>query len=260
MAGSPAGFNALSPGAEMTSPAAGMGPGRGAGATPALPANPPSGGLNALGSPGDRAPDNMTPPRGGSGRAGPMDELMAAHDHAKAVYGQVTKARNLPDHMRREMDDLTRKGDTVSPEDVIAAAGRIVGHGAGAREMATILSSMPTQSGQGLAGWLAQQDVGIRNQEAHVIQMQALSQHQMGVAALRVIAGIHMGQRVNEVTQAARSRMGVLAPSGRVGLTTGPVARPAIGNPGMAPSMPVTNVLQTMQRPTEEGPGASEAV
>lgn len=262
------GFNALggSPAGQGRPIAPGPGPGApglGAlGSGMANPANPPGGGRNALGAPGDMAPDNMTPPKGGSGRAGPMQELMAAHDHAKAVYGQVTKARNLLDHMRREMDQLTSKGDVVSPQDVIAAAGRVVGHGAGATEMATILSSMPSMAGQGLAAWLAAHDVGIRNQEAHVDQMKSLAQHQMGVAALRVIAGVHMTQRVGEMA-AARSRMGILAPSGRVGLATGPGARPAVGPPGMAPQgmpIPAPNVLQTMQRPTEQGPAGEEAV
>lgn len=211
-----------------------------------------SGGRNGMSAPGDLAPDNRSPPMG-AGR-GQATELQAQHQYAKALFDQVSKARNMLDHMRREMDQLTMKGDTVDPQEVIAAAGRVVGHGVNAHDMAAILADMPTQGGQGLAAWLAAHDVSIRQQENQANTLLRLTGNRMAAAGMRVLAEQHIMQRTREAAGAAG---GPMAPRGRAGQGARPVTAP----PGMSPgSLGQTNVIQTEQRPDLQGPAAEEAV
>lgn len=248
----PGGFNALRAGAGLSDP----NPPPMRDPTPA----PTSGGPNSL-VPGGGGPDNMSPVPGGSGnRNDPVEQLKAQEAYAKSLYQTVTKSRNMLDHLRREMDSLTQMGDTVTPEDVISAAGRVVGHGVPAKELATILADMPPMGGQGLAAWLTAHDASITQQEQHVAQMQALTQHQMGQASLKVLAGLHMQKRAREVGAAsaeAALTAGPLAPRGRAGQGSRPVLAP----PGQGPAgVPATSVIQTEQRPQMEGAAAEEAV
>lgn len=209
-----------------------------------------SGGAATMGAPGDLGPDNRTPPMGG--RQGQVSEVEAQHQYAKAVFDQVSKARNMLDHMRREMDQLTQKGDTVAPDDVIAAAGRVVGHGVNAKDMAAILADMPAQGGQGLAAWLAAHDVSIRQQEDHANMVLGVVGNRMAAAGFRVLAEQHMQQRNREAATAAAG--GPMAPRGRAGQGARPVTAPPGGGLGQ------TNVIQTEQRPDLQGPAAEEAV
>lgn len=212
-----------------------------------------SGGSPTMGAPGDMAPDNRSPVGGAPQGRGPMAELEAQHSYAKAVFDQIQKSRNMLDHMRREMDQLTAKGDTVDPAEVIAAAGRVVGHGVGAHEMATLLADMPPMGGQGLAAWLAAHDVSIRQQEAHVDSVLSVAGSRMAAAGLRVIAGNHKMMRAQQAM-----RGGPLAPRGQ-GQGARPVAAPP-GAPTGAGGLGQTSVIQTEQRPQMEGPAAEEAV
>lgn len=212
-----------------------------------------SGGPTPLGAPGDTAPDNRSAPMGAPQGRGPMAELEAQHSYAKAVFDQIQKSRNMLDHMRREMDQLTAKGDTVDPSDVIAAAGRVVGHGVNAHEMAAILADMPPAGGQGLAAWLAAHDVAINQQENHADQVLSIAGSRMAAAGLRILAGHHVAARA-----AQAQRGGPLAPRGQ-----GQGARPVAAPPGTATGaggLGQTNVIQTEQRPQMEGPAAEEAV
>src|SRR5215469_12402864 len=101
------------------------------------------------------------PQRGGPDQFG----LQQRSDIAKAIYGKTVSARNMLDHIRTELDRLTNLADTVTPQDVIGAAGRLVGHGIPAKEMATLLADMPTNAGQGLAAWVQMHDQNARQQE-----------------------------------------------------------------------------------------------
>lgn len=153
-----------------------------------LPASSPQSGLGLR---------QLASPRNNQGAAAdPLtQQTQQQHDGAKAVYDQLTKAKGMLDHMRREMDQLVQKGDTVSPDEVVSAAGRVVGHGVGAREMAMMLADMPQMAGQGLAAWLAAHDQGVRQQEAHVAQMLQVAAHRYGVAGVGMLAAdaLHNG-------------------------------------------------------------------
>src|SRR5215467_202426 len=207
-------------------------------ASPTLP-TPVSGGPNGLMRPGGEGPNSPAPTGSPasptpSGRKGPMDEIVEAHDYAKFVHDTFAKAQVMLQHMRREMDNLVKKGDTVQPPDVVAAAGRLVGHGLNAKEMAAILVDMPPMGGQGLAAWLATHDQAIQQQEAHVEVMKQLTGHNMMQSAFKVIAALHLRQRAQQFAGGMAAQMGALGP------------RPPTAEAGQGPAM--TNVLQATPR------------
>jgi len=176
------------------------------------------------------------PQRGGPDELG----LRKQTDVQKAIYQKTVHARSMLDHIRTELDKLTNMADSVSPEDVIGAAGRLVGHGIPAKEMATLLADMPTNAGQGLAAWVGMHDQNARQQEAEVDRITHMARYQMGLAAFRELAGNHiLNHHIRPRQAAAQGMAGQMAPG-------------AAG--------PQTSVLQIAQAPGRMGPGAEEAV
>jgi len=172
---------------------------------------------------------------------GPVDRgshpLEAISNYHRALYTKITNADRMLSRIREEMDKLTTMGDTVSPEDVIAAAGRVVGHGVPAREMATLLAGMPVQAGQGLASWVQQQNQMVQQQEAEVSRVRELALHQMGVSAVRAMAA---GDMINRRKQSS-AMLGPLAPGGNQAIASTPTAgalAPAAPAAPVAPSGP----------------------
>lgn len=180
------------------------------------------------------------PQRGGPDELG----LRKQADVQRAIYEKTVTARNQLDHIRTELDKLTNLADTVTPEDVIGAAGRLVGHGIPARELATILADMPTNAGQGLATWVQMHDQNARRQEAEVTRVRDIARHNLGVAAFRELAGEHVTNRARAVHSQMIQSAGQLAPRGQ--------AQPTGG-------MPQPTILQSVGPPAQMGPGAEEA-
>lgn len=192
-----------------------------------LPAGSPQTGLGLR---------QLASPRNGSDQGDPMmNAARQQHAGAKAVFDQLTKARGMLDHMRREMDQLVQKGDTVGPDEVIAAAGRVVGHGVGAREMAMMLADMPSMAGQGLAAWLAAHDQGIAQQEQHVSQMLQVAAHRYGVASIGLLAANHIDETVKGMIPKAGELSPRLAPRGAAGQTRGGGEAGMVGPNAMMP-------------------------
>ena len=138
---------------------------------------------------------NIQPPQTGSSPApgpdapgspavGPAPPTLAdAHEMAKARYAKTAAADSILTSIRTELDQLTKLGDTVTSEDVIQSAGRLVASGATPMEMASLLADMP-EGGQALANWIAQQDQAVTQREAQVAPLHALARHQVGVTGL----------------------------------------------------------------------------
>lgn len=136
------------------------------------------------------------------------------------------KAHGVMDSLREELDELMGKGDMVRPEDVIQAAGRMMGHESGAfgaEDMARLLSDMPTIGGQGLATWIRMHDIGIRQVEAKLAQDTAFKQHRMGVTAIKSLAASTLQQEAEKRRQAGLP--GIPSPPQMPGMV-GPVGAP----------------------------------
>lgn len=179
--------------------------------------------------------------------------IHTAHAYNKAVYNKTLSAGRMIDHLRVEMDKLSDMGDTVTPEDVVAGAGRLVGHGVPARELASILAEMPTQAGQGLAAWVARNDTLLTQQEALIARQTDMAAHRMAQSALQVIATEHlMGHARN--MRAAMPNQGQLAPGQQKAMKQNPMG-PVGPAAGGSPSMPQPQIVEMMQGGQGQGGG-----
>jgi hypothetical protein len=111
---------------------------------------------------------------------------------AETQFKQTQQAFETLDHVRGELDELMNLGDMVRPEDVIQAAGRLVGKGFGAENLAQLLSDMPTMGGQGLASRIRMHDITVVKAEAALQQQANVARNRLGVAGIKSLAASHM--------------------------------------------------------------------
>lgn len=248
MAGSSNMGNALSPGATSGTPSVSM-----PGVATRLSADPMNGGSPLPQAPQADTPEGPLPKGQRADTSGPFGDVHANLNQAVSRYRVGQRAQQVLDHVREELDNLMDMGDVVRPEDVIGAAGRLVGKGIGAQQLATLLSSMPTVGGEGLASWVRMHDLTIRQAEMALQKENDLSRHQMGVAGMRSLAANaaedHIRGQARNAAAAMRGSMGALAPASGVG---GGAARAGGGMPSMS-------VLQVQQpSPADEGAEAQQ--
>lgn len=203
------------PGGPVPQPGAGTGgrpaevgrrPFDGAGAS--LIAPPPA----AQPSAGPPSPQNGVP---ASKQRQPFADIHQAFNQSKAQYEMGMKAQGVLDHLRTELDILMEKGDIIRPEDVIEAAGRLVGHGLGAAQLAQIMSDMPATGGEGLASWVRMHEQSIFAVEQQLAQQNNMMRHQLGVSSIKSLAASHLEQMGNEGRQAISQE--AVAPSNALG-------------------------------------------
>jgi len=123
------------------------------------------------------------------------------------------QAQQVLDHLRIELDQLMDMGDVVRPEHVIEAAGRLVGHGIGATQLAQIMSDMPATGGEGLASWIRMHDVTVTRAEQQLAVENNLIRHRMGIVGLQMMAEQHVTDRLQMHAQNAAQMAGALSPS-----------------------------------------------
>ena len=115
--------------------------------------------------------------------------LSQAHDMARSRFLKTGQVMDRVDKIRTELTTLAKLGDTVTPEDVIKGAGKLVASGMDPMQMASLLADMPTNGGVALANWVAQHAQAMTQKEAQFGQVHAQARHESGVAALRLLAG-----------------------------------------------------------------------
>ena len=122
-----------------------------------------------------------------------VQQLQQAHDQSKAQMSSLQKKVSQMKAIRGEFDRLMSLGDTISPEDVIEAAGSLVGAGFGPDEIASMLSQAPLQGGgQALAQWVAQDEAQVKQSEQ---QLQAAMKQQtihLGIAGMTNLHANHV--------------------------------------------------------------------
>lgn len=131
----------------------------------------------------------QTPAAPGAGPPPLSDGLSAQHDFIASQFSKTSKSMDMLGNVRKQLDELTRMGDSVQPEDVIESAGELVGAGMSPSALAQMLADMPPEGGQALAAWVQQHDQGIRQREAQAAQQHQLVGHHLAVSALHNIAG-----------------------------------------------------------------------
>jgi hypothetical protein len=160
-----------------------------------------------------------------------MQAAQQAHMQAVGLFDQTGKFMAHIQNMSQELASLSKLGDSVTAEDVIQTAGRLVAGGAFTPgEAAAILSDMPTSGGQALASWVGmhlQQNLQTAQQ---VAQVHSVARHEMGISGLRLLQMDHQGQ---------------------LGRQPQPTASPSALEPGTQPEISLG--------PNALGPGASNA-
>jgi hypothetical protein len=117
------------------------------------------------------------------------DHASTLASQSSAHYSALAKADKMASVARKQLDKLSGMGDSVSPEDVIDSAGKMVASGIDPMQMAGVLADMPEGSGEALAGWVAQHAKAAEVKYAQLQQALAASRHAMGVAALHDLVG-----------------------------------------------------------------------
>jgi hypothetical protein len=127
-----------------------------------------------------------------------LQDLSSAQDQASAQFDKLGKLKKTADQMRVGLQALSKLGDMVSVEDVVKEAGKLVGKGYDAKQMAGLLADMPTTGGgAALAGWVKLNAAKAAQTELQLLQVHDQVRHQMGVAALKTVIGHtmeHAGQ------------------------------------------------------------------
>lgn len=182
MSGSTANLaNPLGPGVPM--------PGGAPVTTPGPGAAPPGGG-NAL-----------APGAGGGGMPSSPEALTKVlqqhYGEAKTRYQETGKSLGLLDHVRKSLERLADKGDMVTQEHVIDEAGKLVGHGVEPMALAGLLADMPQEGGgEALGGWVQGHAIAAAQGEQQLLVAHNVARHEMGVAAMHMLAGHTLGARL----------------------------------------------------------------
>lgn len=129
----------------------------------------------------------------GAKLAAANEMLSAKHQEAQNQFDAVSSASTRMNRLRSELDSLRELGDTVTPDDVMDSAGRLVASGADPLSLAGLLADMPEQGGEALAGWVAQHDEAAQQKAGQIDQAQQVAKHQLGVSAIHAMAGQVVG-------------------------------------------------------------------
>lgn len=130
----------------------------------------------------------------GGGPGALATALQNAHQGLLTRYEKLKAAGARIDVARKAMDTLAGMADTVTQDDVVNAAGKLVAAGSGAAEMAGMLAEMPPD-GESLAGWIRQKDQKLREIENQLDQEIKAARYKMGVGALQHIAGVQIASQ-----------------------------------------------------------------
>ncbi len=144
---------------------------------------------NRLTPPTSGEQDSTAPPAADPNRFDPIHDSLKSQT---AQYKKLAQARSMLDKVRKEMDELVELGDMIGPEDVIGAAGRLVGHGIGAGAMAELLADMPATGGEVLAAWISQHDQAVFEREQQLDVVLEGARHQLGVAGMHALMVDHV--------------------------------------------------------------------
>lgn len=125
------------------------------------------------------------------------EQLGAAHDDARTKFDDLKDVDAQLKRGRSILDDLIAKGDTVTVDDVVKSAGKMVAAGFEPKGMAGLLATLPPNAPAGTQGpanpalqaWVQQRADALTALEAKAAQSLTMAAHDMGVHALRAIAG-----------------------------------------------------------------------
>lgn len=145
-----------------------------------------------------------------------LKPLLDAHSTAKVQFEKLAESRSLLDKVRVEMTSLDKLGDLVTEEDVIKGAGKLVAAGLSPLALAKLMSDLPDK-GPAINSWLATHAATIAQREQQLDPVLEQARHQLGVSAMRVLAGHHLGGPPEPEAPLAPAASNALMPAESVG-------------------------------------------
>lgn len=124
-----------------------------------------------------------------------LGALQSDFSAAKLKLKKLDEAAKLAEHTQSALDLLVKQGDSVSPDDVIDAAADLVSKGGSPQSLAQLLADMPSASGVGLSGWLAQRDMGFRKTVSGLEQARQQARLELATASIAHLIGHSIVQR-----------------------------------------------------------------
>lgn len=161
-----------------------------------------------------------------------LDRLHEARSAARQRFDKIVQIQDQLQLAGRELSQLLSLGDLLSPDDVIKTSANLVGGGIGSHVVAAWLSEMPQTTGDPLMAWVAQHVGEMQQGFQALIPMREQARHELGLSAMRALAGHHMG--VPETTDG-----GGQPPSSSPGPSSNPLVAPT-----PLPNAPTSNSLQ----------------
>jgi hypothetical protein len=166
-----------------------------------------------------------------------VSQALQSSDVAAAHFSSLGKALKEINNIREGLTRLSKLADTVTQEDVMEEAGKLVARGSEPMRLAGFLADMPAEGGgSALAGWIAEHAQTAAQTEQKVLQMYEQARYELGVTASHALRaastmpGPAPSPMANPKLAAA---LGFAHPEGSV---PGPGAsNPLIGAPSNAP-------------------------
>ena len=154
------------------------------------------------------------PPGMMEGLQGEYKSALAQFDKAKKSFMTVTKVAT-------EVEKLVDMGDSVTLDDVVSAAGKMVGFGLTATAIASLLAGagggppVPQKEGQALASWCKTQAEQLEQRKQQVTVALDKARHAALVSGEHILQATHVGgtQGAESGAQSAMSPASTSAPS-----------------------------------------------
>jgi hypothetical protein len=137
---------------------------------------------------GAQQPGGIAPPQAPDGI---HPDIAQGHQTLLALFNQSSKAMQRLAHFESALDPLLKMGDTVTPEDVVTAAGRVVAKGEDPAMLASVLADMPEGPGA-LAGWLRQHTQQLAQARAQAEPVHEALRHRLGVSSLHALMSMSL--------------------------------------------------------------------
>lgn len=157
-------------------------------------------GSNPIGAPMPASAQPPAPVQPASPSGGPMAALAQAHAGAKVQFAKLSAATTLAGKITAELAHLSSLGDTVTQDDVVESAGKLVTDGLPPLEAASLLADMPP-GGEALQAWVASHTQAAAASAKALSVHQAIARHNMGMVALRELTGHAVIPTINSPAQ-----------------------------------------------------------
>lgn len=142
--------------------------------------------------PSSQGPQPQAGPQMPPGQGMPQQAAPQAPDslaHVETSYNKLKEAQGLLTKVKGGLDHLVTLGDTVTTDDIVQTAGKLIGGGITAEGMASLLAQMPDSNPEQLMMWIAERDKDVTQRIAQTDQMAQQFRHEMGTLAVKKIMG-----------------------------------------------------------------------